>query len=122
MAECHRSVLSGTGFLREVSGAFVVDYDDPLNPFKHLYHPDHDNKHPITAATLAEGVESFTITNHVRLIWDTNAAPGSYTALWNPDETVTGTYEQTIGNLRHVPIQLRGAFKLKRVARTGAID
>ncbi len=115
-------VLSGAGFLRQVSGEYVVDYDDPLNPFKHLYHPDHDNKHPATGAILAEGVESFSITNHVRLTWDTNAAPGSYTALWNPDETVTGTYEQTIDNLRHVPIQLRGEFKLKRVARTGALD
>ena len=23
--------------------AITIDYDDPLNPFKHKYHPDHDN-------------------------------------------------------------------------------
>jgi hypothetical protein len=115
-------VLSGGGFLNEVSGEYVMDYNDPLNPFKHLYHQDHDNKDPSTGATLPEGIESYTITNHVRLTWNTNAVSGSYTALWNPDETVTGTYEHTIGNLRLVPIALRGEFKLRRVVRTGVMD
>ncbi len=115
-------MLSGEGFLSEVSGQYVLGYDDPLNPFKHLYHPDHDNKPWGTGTILAEGAESFSITNNVRLVWGTNTTSGSYTALWNPDETVTGTYEQTIGNLRRVPIRLRGEFKLRRIARTGTID
>ena len=115
-------MLSGEGFLSEVSGQYVLGYDDPLNPFKHLYHPDHDNKPWGTGTILAEGAESFSITNNVRLVWGTNTTSGNYTALWNPDETVTGTYEQTIGNLRRVPIHLRGEFKLRRIARTGTID
>jgi hypothetical protein len=114
--------LSGTGFLRSLQGVYAVGYDDPTNPFKHLYHPDHDNKHPVTGAKLAEGIEGFSITNQVVLTWSTNSMRGPFTALWNPDETTTGTYEQVISNLRHVPIRLRGEFVLKRVSRVARID
>lgn len=114
--------LAGAGFLQTVEGTFVVDYDDPANPFKHLYHPDHDNLDPVTGGKLAEGVESFSITNHLRLTWSTNSVGGPFTALWNPDETTTGMYEQVISNLRHVPITLRGEFVLKRVSRVGRAD
>lgn len=110
-------VLSGDGFLRGVSGSFAVDYDDPMNPFKHSYHPDHDNKKPVTNEKLPEGEESFSITNQVWLTWNTNAPSGNTSAFWNPDETTTGTYEHTIQNLRHTPITLRGAFTLRRVSR-----
>ena len=110
--------LDGAGFLNDLQGQYVVDYDDPLNPFKHVYHPDHDNLRA-NGTKLAEGEENFTITNRVHLTWNTEPDPRLGATLWRPDETVTGTYEQEILNLRKTPITLRGAFTLKRVSRVG---
>ncbi|HOX59963.1 MAG TPA: hypothetical protein P5205_21965, partial [Candidatus Paceibacterota bacterium] len=113
--------LNGAGFLNQLEGEYVVDYDDPLNPFKHVYHPDHDNLRP-NGSTLNEGEEGFTITNRVHFTWNTEPDPSLGATLWRPDETVTGTYEQEILNLRRTPITLRGAFTLKRVSRVGSTE
>ncbi len=111
--------LSGPGFLNELEGTYTVGYDDPLNPFKHVYHPDHNNL-GAGGSKLPEGEESFTISNRVHLTWSTLPDPVLGATLWRPDETVTGTYEHEILNLRHTPITLRGAFTLKRVSRVGS--
>jgi hypothetical protein len=111
--------LSGSGFLSELQGSYVIDYNDPLNPFKHLYHPDHNNLSWDNETLLPEGVESFTISNHVSLTWTNLPDPVLGATLWRPDETVHGVYEHEIGNLRHTPITLRGAFTLRRVSRVG---
>jgi len=113
--------LSGPGFLKDLQGGYTVDYDAPLNPFKHLYHPDHDNR-GASGAKLPEGEESFTVSNRVQLTWNTLPDPALGATLWRPDETVTGTYQHEIGNLRHTPITVRGPFTLKRVSRVGRLD
>jgi hypothetical protein len=110
--------LSGAGFLNELEGAYTVDYDDPLNPFKHMYHPDHNNLRA-NGTKLPEGEESFTISNRVHFTWNTLPDPVLGTTLWRPDETITGTYRHEILNLRHAPITLRGNFTMKRVSRVG---
>jgi hypothetical protein len=113
--------LVGPGFLSALSGSYVIDYDDPLNPFKHIYHPDHDNL-DANRQKLPEGLESFTISNRVQFTWNTVPDPVLGGTLWRPDESVTGTYEHTISNLRHTPITLRGAFTLRRVSRVGVAE
>jgi len=113
--------LSGPGFLNVLQGDYTVDYDDPLNPFKHVYQPDHNNL-DADGNGLSEGVESFTISNHVTLTWTSVPDPVFGATLWNPAETTTGIYQQEIGNLRHVPIIVRGTFSLKRVSRVGRTE
>ena len=112
--------LSGLGFLNSLQGDYTVDYDDPLNPFKHVYQPDHDNLASDNETLLSEGEESFTVSNRVTLTWNNVPDPVLGASLWNPGETTTGTYEQEIGNLRHQPIIVRGSFILKRVSRVGS--
>ena len=46
---------------------FTLGYDDPLNPFKHRYHPDHDNLDARFETVLANRVESYDITRTIRL-------------------------------------------------------
>lgn len=36
-------ILSSGTFTDSLNFAIAIDYQDPLNPFKHKYHPDHDN-------------------------------------------------------------------------------
>ena len=53
----------GTGTL---NGVVALDYNHPLNPFKHVYHPDHDNLNErFEQPPLPEGRESFTVTRNV---------------------------------------------------------
>lgn len=113
--------LDGPGFLNVLQGDYTVDYDNPINPFKHVYQPDHDNL-DADGNMLPEGVESFTISNHVTLTWTNVPDPVLGASLWRPDETTTGTYQQEIGNLRHVPVIVRGTFTLKRVSRVGTAE
>jgi hypothetical protein len=110
--------LDGGGFLNELHGTYTVGYNDPLNPFKHVYHPSHDNL-DADENLLPEGEESFTVSNRVTLTWNTLPDPTLGATLWRPDEITTGIYEHEIGNLRHTNITLRGAFTLKRVSRVG---
>jgi hypothetical protein len=114
--------LSGPGFLNALTGAYTVGYDDPLNPFKHIYHPDHNNLVSDNQTLLPEGEESFTISNRVTLSWNTLPDPVLGATLWRPDETVTGVYEHEIGNLRHAPVTVRGSFTMKRVSRVGILQ
>lgn len=113
--------LTGSGFLNALQGNYVVGHDDPLNPFKHIYHPGHNNL-DTDGNPLPEGQESFTISNRVQLTWNAVPDPVFGATLWKPDETVTGTYQHEISNLRHTPIVLRGAFILKRVSRVGRLE
>lgn len=38
-----------------------LDYDDPVNPFKHAFHPDHNNLDEEYTRKLAAGIESFSV-------------------------------------------------------------
>jgi hypothetical protein len=99
------------GFLRgPLQGQFTIAADHPLNPFRHLYHSQHTN--------------GIALTNTVMLSnW---SSPGGGTnrsaTLWNPEEIVTGILLQTIEGLRHEPIRLTGAFRLKRVSTVSTLE
>src|SRR5262249_31122738 len=41
-----------------LTNSITLDYDDPLNPFKHQYHPDHNNLDEHFEQKLPEGIES----------------------------------------------------------------
>jgi hypothetical protein len=113
--------LSGRGFLNELEGDYIIDYDAPLNPFKHLYHPDHDNL-GADGNKLPEGQESFSISNRVQFTWNQVPDPILGATLWRPDETASGIFEHTISNLRHTPVTLRGTFTMRRVSRVGRAE
>ena len=49
-------------------GRVNLDYDDPVNPFKHRYHPDHDNlDEQFSTNKLAAGKESYNVARDVLL-------------------------------------------------------
>jgi hypothetical protein len=54
-------------FAQALEAQVALDYDDPVNPFKHAYHPDHDNLVDGSGTNkLAAGAESFSVTRDVR--------------------------------------------------------
>ena len=90
-----------------------LDYNDPLNPFKHKYHPDHDNLTERFDAALPEGKESWDIARLIRLEFTKNdPSAGAPSSEWG-DTKIGGTYHETITGIHRYPINVRGKFVLK---------
>ncbi len=84
--------------------------NDPVNPFLHTYHPDHDNLDPRFAGPAAE---TFAVSRAVSLTVDSAAAavePG-----WGVS-TFTGQYTETLTGLHKNPVTIGGRFTLKRLS------
>src|SRR5206468_4048024 len=89
------------------TGLVNLDYDDPLNPFKHRYHPDHDNLDERFATRLPEGVESFTVNRRIQLQFTGTDPDNLTTAGWGDDQ-LGGDYSEIISGLHDQPIYVSG--------------
>jgi hypothetical protein len=130
----------GGSFLEELNASWTVAYSDPLNPFVHTFHPQHDNLDSRYDSELADwneindpslgpnpvgispnAYESMSIGNQLTLVWDTDGGQGSESAFWNPEEMTTGTVTLILEHIRKEPITLTGTFVLKRASQVGTI-
>jgi len=103
-------------------------FNDPLNPFKHLYHPNHDNLDSrLENPKLPEGVESFTVTREVQLafsdkdLWLSTNRPNAYLPGFG-DVRFGGVYQETILGVHRRPIRLGGTFNLQRAVSVGVLN
>jgi hypothetical protein len=107
------------------SGSFTcqvnLDYDDRLNPFKHLYHPDHDNLDARFENKLPEGAESFTVLRQIELDFTAQDPDNSTLAGWG-DTQLGGLYKETISGLHNQPIYISGTFRLTRASTIGVLN
>lgn len=113
--------------------SYAIAHDDPVNPFYHPYHPNHDGLEADFVTPTASGddfdhymneikPELFSISNKVRLVWSEAPASGGGAIGWNPAEAVSGTIEFEVGNLRwEGPITMEGQFELRRVSKMGVL-
>jgi hypothetical protein len=108
------------------SGSFAcqvnLDYDDRLNPFKHLYHRDHDNLDNADFQTkLGEGQESFTVTRQIELDF-TAGDPDNLTVPGWGDIQLGGIYKETISGLHNQSIYVSGTFRLARTSSIAVLN
>lgn len=125
---------SGSGFGKALQFKYVIEADDPVNPFRHAYHPDHDGLKSDFKTKLPSGddpqnyigeikPELFSVSNTVSLIWSDGAAAGGGSAAWNPSEKVTGELDfQVSGIRREGPVLMSGAFELQRISPIGVLS
>ncbi len=99
----------------------VMAHDDPLNPFLHRYHPDHDNLNERYDDTLAEGKESFTFSRAVTLRFTADDPEGLDVPGWGSD-ILGGTYEEKITGVHQNEIYVQGRFRLNRVSDVGTLN
>ena len=83
---------------------------DPVNPFLHTYHPDHDN---LDARFSGPAAETFAVNRAIALRID-GASPGSDPS-WG-SSLITGQYSETLSGLHKNPISITGSVALKRVS------
>jgi hypothetical protein len=101
--------LGAAGLSGTLAGEVALAYDDPVNPFLHRYHPMFDNKNGQFEAYDGP-VESRNVVRRLSLAVSEETA-----GLENPDEAVSGTYEERLEGLRAQEILVRGAFRLEKV-------
>lgn len=89
--------------------------DAPTNPFKHKYHPDHDNLDPRFEPLASEkALESFTVRRDLELEF-TTTAPGSRDDPALGHDRLEGVYRETLTGLHRHPIRVAGTFRLQRL-------
>ncbi len=106
-----------------VTGEVALDYDDPLNPFKHKYHPDHNNLKPDYATMLDEGLESWTVIRRLTFAFtatDPEMPEGAQSG-WG-DTQIGGVYTEVIEGLHRDDITVEGVFRLSRVSKVAELD
>jgi hypothetical protein len=108
-----------TEFPPELSCSFTLDHDDPVNPFKHRYHPDHDN---LDERFERPKTEAFDIQRTITLRFsDTDPErPDNPPTWW--DTEVGGWYEETVNGVHRASITVKGTFRLERVSRIGTLN
>jgi hypothetical protein len=112
------------GFLRVTN---VLEPDFPTNPFRHKYHPDHDNLdadfNPM-AADATGAKEAYRITRRIELQFSSSdpAGPTSVQSLDYGYRVIGGTYRETVSGLHKSPIVAQGQFRLTRLANTGVLN
>ena len=96
-----------------LSASVFIGYDDPFSPFKHLYHPDHNNLYNYETK-LAEGVQSFDVTRSLTFIFSADTIKGASATAWG-DTVVGGVYKESINGLYHTTLNVQGTFVLNQV-------
>ena len=113
-------LMVGTFFDTSLTSAITLDYNDPLNPFKHLYHPDHDNLTSDYSTNLPAGAESWNISRTITLAFS-SATNYPSDPMWGT-ALAGGVYSETVTGLREYPVRCAGYFGLRRVNRVNVLQ
>ncbi|MCX6916499.1 MAG: hypothetical protein NT167_26220 [Verrucomicrobia bacterium] len=113
-------LMGGTFFDTNLTCAINLDYNDPLNPFKHLYHPDHDNLTSDYSTNAPAGAESWSISRTITLAFSSTTNYPS-DPMWGTD-LAGGVYSETVSGLREYPVRCAGYFGLRRVNRVNVLQ
>jgi hypothetical protein len=106
---------------KTLSCTVSMAYTDPLNPFMHRYHPDHDNLDERFEKVLPEGKESFTITRELGLTFSSEVPAGLNPAVWQ-DTVWGGTYRETVIGIHKDTLYAEGTFVLTHVSPVGILN
>lgn len=96
-----------------------VQPNTPTNPFRHKYHPDHDNLNARYDGPSLRP-EAYAVTRDIALVLapsDTQASAADYGY-----SVIAGTYQEKFTGLHKEPLYVNGTFRLTRVATTGVLN
>ena len=115
--------MSGTGVFG--AGRFgcqiAMGYDDPLNPFKHRYHPDHDNLDDRFETKVPDGAESFAVLRQIDLEFKSEDPDHLSLSGWG-DRHLGGVYRETVTGLHSKTLYAEGTFRLSQASRIGVLN
>ncbi|MGV6853353.1 MAG: hypothetical protein ACWA5R_14410 [bacterium] len=98
--------------------ALVMQPEDPTNPFKHKYHPDHDN---LDAQFTNYKAEAYEVTRSMQFQLSATNPSENGSSDYGSSE-IAGNYFETLSGLHKNPIFVSGTFRLVRVAQIPALN
>jgi hypothetical protein len=130
-----RAPVSMTGDFGSTSGllqcSVPVDFDDALNPFKHRFHPDHNNlddspqPQPLPLRTNVHGLrytaESSSVNRDISLQF-TATDPDNLSLAGFGDDQLGGVYRETLTGLHKDALHIEGVFRLQHASRIGVLN
>lgn len=105
--------LNLTGFFatgQRLNGVLAQGHDDTTNPFKHKYHPDHDN---LSVRFDGPATEAYATTRQIQLEFTASPPDGTSAPDYGYD-VMGGTYREVISGLHKTNLYVRGTFRLNR--------
>jgi hypothetical protein len=112
--------MTGT-FGDTLATTIMMGYQDALNPFKHKYHPDHDNLDARFESVLPSGKESFDIERSLSFTF-TDEDPEGLPELGWGDSVRGGTFQEIIIGVHRRPLHVGGFFRIIRVSDIGTLS
>jgi hypothetical protein len=128
-----RSPIPMTGVVNATNGllqcAVFTGVNEELNPFKHRFHPDHNNLddlgQPLPVRTNAQGLaftaESSSVKREISLQF-TAADPENLTLAGFGDNQLAGVYREIITGLHKDALHIEGVFRLHHASRIGVLN
>lgn len=119
------NVLAMTGeffHAKTNSCTLVLEPNHPTNPFKHRYHPDHDN---LDASYQHAKEEAYRITRKLNFEFtptDPNPNSGTLDSLEYGHSILGGIYRETVTGLHRTNIMASGTFRLTRVSNSPLLN
>ena len=108
-------------FGEETRFAYTVEPTSAGNPFRHVWHPDHDGLNATYDAPAAVGAELWSVTNTVTMQFrDLGSGADFYSS--DVDEIRAGRVLWTVEGLRHHPITAEGVFSIQRLVPANEIE
>lgn len=99
----------------KLKASLLQEGDAPTNPFKHQYHPDHDNLDPHFEPLASEAaLEAFPVRRDLELEFAATA-PDSHRDPALGHDRLEGVYRETLTGLHRHPIRVAGTFRLQRL-------
>lgn len=102
----------------QISTTLVVDPELPTNPFKHRYHPDHDN---LDAQFLNFDQEAYQVSRDMRFIFTSEDPLGREPPGWG-DSILGGVFEGSLSGLHRNTIFTSGIFRLRRISAVPVLN
>lgn len=112
----HLELAGAFGPGKFLTGEIQIAADYPLNPFRHKYHPDHDNLDP-SFAPITDPARSEVYAIHRKLQFEFAAATKGNSVTPDPGyAAIEGVYRETLFGLHRQPIAVQGTFRLSRAS------
>ncbi|MCG3198494.1 MAG: hypothetical protein GHCLOJNM_02996 [bacterium] len=91
-----------------LSTTLMLEADDPVNPFRHRYHPDHGNN-------------TYAIERALAITFSSEPPDSANLAGWGNTQ-VGGMYEETLRGLKRDPIQVEGTVRFQRASTVSVLN
>lgn len=109
------------GFGEETVFSYTVEPTSAGNPFRHVWHPDHDGRNATFDGEAKPGSELWAVTNTVTVQFrDLGTGSPYYSS--DVDEIRAGRVLWTVEGLRNCPITAEGTFSIRRLVPTANLE